>query len=107
MSRVNVYARSVLPRAARRELAIKYGCEPGTTVVAQCYWCDEEGHIRWPLLDSGAPSSWPIFDHHIDHLLPLCRGGSHLVGNLVLACAWCNCSRSARTESEYVERRLG
>ena len=95
--------RTPVPRAERRALAVKYGCEPGGTAMAPCYWCDEEAPIRWPLLDSGAPSSWPIFDHHIDHLLPVGRGGSHGADNLVLSCAWCNCSRSARTESEYYE----
>ena len=38
---------------------------------------------------------------HADHVVPLSRGGAHVVGNLVPACAKCNTSKSARTLPEW------
>lgn len=38
---------------------------------------------------------------HADHVVPLSRGGAHVVGNLVPACAECNISKSARTLPEW------
>ncbi len=38
---------------------------------------------------------------HIDHVLPLSRGGSHSIGNLVGACAQCNLSKLNKTVMEW------
>jgi 5-methylcytosine-specific restriction endonuclease McrA len=38
----------------------------------------------------------------IDHRIPLSRGGSHSVKNLVMACHQCNSSKSDKTEAEYL-----
>lgn len=38
----------------------------------------------------------------LDHLIPLSRGGSHLITNLVLCCSGCNNLKSDRTWWEYV-----
>lgn len=103
------YKRTHLPCAARRGLAQKYSCEPGKTVSVECHWCDEVGTVKWPLLKSGKPSGWPIFSLTVDHLLPLFRGGTHAVSNLVFACRWCNSSRSSKTVEEfdhYIDTRL-
>ena len=40
----------------------------------------------------------------LDHVVPIARGGSHGVGNLVLTCPACNRSKNARTVMEW---RLG
>lgn len=37
----------------------------------------------------------------VDHLIPLSRGGSHGVGNLVAMCGSCNSRKSAKTISEW------
>lgn len=95
------YKRSRLPNAARRELAQKYGCRPGETIEVACHWCGLIDLLKWPLLFSGKPSCWPIFYHTIDHVIPLSRGGTHDVSNLVCACSSCNSSRSARTTEEW------
>lgn len=29
----------------------------------------------------------------MDHVVPLCRGGRHALGNILPACAWCNASK--------------
>jgi 5-methylcytosine-specific restriction endonuclease McrA len=38
---------------------------------------------------------------HIDHVVPLSRGGLHEIGNLVIACAQCNRAKGARTPDEW------
>jgi len=38
---------------------------------------------------------------HIDHIVPLSKGGRHAIGNLMPACAFCNLSKHARTLSEW------
>jgi 5-methylcytosine-specific restriction endonuclease McrA len=37
----------------------------------------------------------------IDHIVPLVRGGSHSIGNLIGACARCNQSKNAKTIMEW------
>lgn len=39
---------------------------------------------------------------HLDHVIPLSRGGSHSPDNLKVSCALCNLSKGAMTASEYV-----
>ena len=39
--------------------------------------------------------------YHIDHILPITRGGSNDVSNLALACAPCNISKRNRTPEEW------
>lgn len=43
--------------------------------------------------------------HHVDHLIPVSKGGRHHRSNLVLACASCNSSKSKDTLIEFYERR--
>lgn len=38
---------------------------------------------------------------HIDHKIPLARGGTHTAGNLVSACAQCNWRKGTRTDTEF------
>lgn len=38
---------------------------------------------------------------HIDHVVPLSRGGLHEIGNLVVACAHCNLSKHTKLVSEW------
>lgn len=39
---------------------------------------------------------------HLDHVIPLSRGGPHCAANLKVACALCNLSKGALTPSEYL-----
>lgn len=41
---------------------------------------------------------------HVDHVVPISRGGPHEVSNLVIACARCNMSKGARLLSEWKPR---
>lgn len=37
---------------------------------------------------------------HIDHIIPICKGGGNELDNLVAACTFCNCSKGGRTPQE-------
>jgi 5-methylcytosine-specific restriction endonuclease McrA len=50
---------------------------------------------RNPCLYCGAPSE------HIDHIVPLSRGGRHSIGNLTGSCAPCNLSKGAKFITEW------
>lgn len=38
---------------------------------------------------------------HVDHVVPVSRGGSHEIGNLVASCSGCNQRKGARTPEEW------
>jgi len=38
---------------------------------------------------------------HLDHIIPLARGGNHSVGNLQMLCARCNHSKNAKVMTEW------
>ena len=38
---------------------------------------------------------------HLDHVIPIARGGKHSIGNLAPACAFCNMSKGAKLVSEW------
>lgn len=42
---------------------------------------------------------------HLDHVIPISRGGQHRVGNLIASCAKCNQSKSAMLVSEWKLRK--
>lgn len=42
---------------------------------------------------------------HVDHKIPLSRGGSNWPENLALSCAFCNLSKHAMTAEEFMEGR--
>jgi hypothetical protein len=50
-----------------------------------CYYCDE--HIN--------------NTYHIDHRLPLSKGGSNAISNLVISCAACNLRKNDKVEEEF------
>lgn len=53
--------------------------------VAHCYYCKGIlGHT-----------------YHLEHKIPLERGGSHTLDNIVKACTFCNLTKSTRTEEEF------
>lgn len=52
-----------------------------------------------PCIYCGAKSA------HIDHIIPLARGGTHSVGNLAPACQWCNLSKNSKYIMEWKKGR--
>lgn len=55
-----------------------------------CWWCGEK---------LGAT-------YHADHRVPLAKGGSNDIANIVLACAPCNLSKNAKMPDEFCGRLL-
>lgn len=55
-----------------------------------CWWCQEPLSARY----------------HIDHRIPLSRGGSNDISNLVLSCPHCNLSKGAKMPYEFAGRLL-
>ncbi len=53
----------------------------------KCYYC----HIKMGR------------DYHVDHVIPLSRGGSNDPSNLVLACPHCNLSKNSKLPHEWYE----
>ena len=43
---------------------------------------------------------------HVDHMIPLARGGSDSIDNLVWACAPCNLKKHAKTAEEFLKLSL-
>lgn len=53
---------------------------------ARCYWCGRRTKVA---------------DCHADHVVPLAKGGSHDVSNLVIACSACNMRKHAKLPEEF------
>ncbi|WP_328186945.1 HNH endonuclease [Marinobacter sp. OP 3.4] len=52
-----------------------------------CYWCESKCRS----------------DFHIDHYVPLAKGGQHEIDNLVIACPKCNLAKHAKDPYEFAE----
>jgi 5-methylcytosine-specific restriction endonuclease McrA len=46
-----------------------------------------------------------LTEYHIDHVVPLSRGGTNWPDNLALACSACNLSKGAKLLSEWIPNR--
>lgn len=53
----------------------------------RCQWCKRKVKRTGVAVDGQA---------HLDHVIPLSRGGDHTMGNVVLSCRKCNCKKSAK-----------
>lgn len=53
-----------------------------------CYYCQKT--VKWG-------------KHHVDHVVPLSRGGSNDISNLVIACASCNLKKNNKLPHEWGE----
>lgn len=66
------------------------------------HWCVGCG---WPHTPDGSPDGSGL---HIDHMVPVSRGGRTEMGNLTVLCAPCNLSKGALTFDEWwVPNMLG
>lgn len=76
----------------RARIAQAEGTHTATDIQVQyerqkgkCYWCNER---------VGS-------DYHVDHIVPLARGGSNWPENLVIACPTCNLSKHDKLPHEW------
>ena len=94
-----------IPLSVRRGVAEKYGCAPGESAEAECYFCGAKGRIVWFRLHSGKPSSWVVFpDLELDHFVPEHSGGEAVIENIVLSCRLCNRSRCNSSAFEFFDK---
>lgn len=56
----------------------------------KCWWCERD-------LDG---------EYEPDHRVPICKGGTNHIGNIVLACRECNRSKAGRMPWEWIGRLL-
>lgn len=86
--------------AARQRVRHKATAKPDAAVVAiytaaagaellACHWCSTE-------TGPGA--------RHVDHVIPLAKGGVHCASNLVIACIPCNLKKGALSPNEFRAR---
>lgn len=53
----------------------------------ECFYCREDCSDGW----------------HVDHFVPLSRGGTHVLTNLRISCPTCNIAKSARDPMEWID----
>lgn len=54
----------------------------------KCFYCEEWLHVGW----------------HVDHLIPLSRGGTNDMDNVTASCKACNSEKRDMTHHEYMEK---
>jgi 5-methylcytosine-specific restriction endonuclease McrA len=60
----------------------------GDSQAWKCWWCGKRCKSKY----------------HVDHLIPLARGGHNGPTNLVIACPKCNCSKNDKLPDEWAGR---
>lgn len=88
--RANNQKRRALKRASQGTFT---GADTRTQLLAQkglCWWCGCE-------LNG---------EYHLDHRIPLNKGGSNKPNNIVCSCAKCNLSKGAKLPHEWIGRLL-
>jgi 5-methylcytosine-specific restriction endonuclease McrA len=99
------YRRLAITSEQRRAVAIKYGCEPGDSVEASCFYCGELGFVHWWDGPRSRPTKWiTLEDLEFDHFQPVSAGGSNDGSNIVLACRACNRGKKDRPAEEWLVR---
>jgi 5-methylcytosine-specific restriction endonuclease McrA len=81
---------------ARRYRARKRGATVGDIP------CDAEHQLLGFQRGRCAYCHAPLTDYHVDHIIPLARGGAHSWENLVLACPPCNLSKGDKLVEEWM-----
>lgn len=76
---------------ARRARVSAKECDPSEFIDKvkknRCYWCNKD-------LKGG---------YHLDHVVPLDKGGRHIVSNIVASCPHCNLSKGAKMPNDWIE----
>lgn len=91
LSKVRAYA-------ARRRARLANAIGNGPNDVSKMY-ANQKGRCWYCLIDISA-------GYHVDHRIPLSRGGSNHPSNLVLACPNCNLSKHDKLPHEWSDRLL-
>lgn len=82
---------------ARRRSLLKDG--PFDVINRRAVWGRDEGHCRIKLVCDGV--FVPFDEMHLDHVIPVSKGGTHTWSNVQTGCASCNQVKS----NSILERR--
>jgi len=85
-------------RSRKRRAQVRGG--GGTHTAADLFWIEEAQLCSCYYCGVPLPLEPAV---HVDHKLPLSRGGSNGRENLALACAPCNLQKSTKTAEEFME----
>lgn len=85
---------------AARKRAIRRGAERTGTLIPD-EWQEVLEYCNYKCVYCGAP--W----EHMDHFVPLSKGGEHTKENVVPACAPCNLSKKDKDPLEFLDHILG
>lgn len=84
-------------KAIRRARILGNGGSHTASDIAALY-AEQEGRCAY----CGVTVFWDIVgDIHVDHIIPLARGGANDLSNLAIACADCNLSKSKKAPDEW------
>ena len=56
------------------------------STVKNCYWCNTKLNKN---------------NTHLDHIMPLSKGGEHTISNIVISCPTCNLEKHAKDPYEF------
>lgn len=94
-NKVKIYSKR--GKAIRRARILGNGGSHTSADIAALY-AEQEGRCAY----CGITVFWDIVgDVHIDHVVPLARGGANDLSNLAIACADCNLSKSKKAPDEW------
>jgi 5-methylcytosine-specific restriction endonuclease McrA len=91
--------RTQIPPRFKLLLAYRYipTGPPGATKL-ECAYCTRSTQLTWT-------RRWPYFGgFHIDHIIPVARGGTNHPDNLTLACPTCNLEKYTMTAEEFLRK---
>jgi 5-methylcytosine-specific restriction endonuclease McrA len=89
--------RSAVRRAAQHRRRARQASASGSFTAAEWRALVEQHGGRCAYCGARAPL-------HADHRIPLARGGSNAIDNILPACGRCNCRKATMTESEFRAR---
>jgi hypothetical protein len=71
----------------------------------KCFYCNLSLPSDTHELDDGGKIVSSKRNWHVDHMLPLSRGGDHSLDNLTASCGNCNLEKGVMTSEEYISLR--
>lgn len=100
------FKKKTISAETRRELAMRYGCNPGESIFVICKYCSSIGEISWIIQPTDRGKGWIAFsDLEMDHVIAEFLGGETVTENLVLACIRCNRSKSIKSVLDWENNR--
>lgn len=96
--------RRPIPQSTLRELAERSDCTKGGNNRVSCEYCGADGWVEW---EGPTPSGWiRLVEITVDHVVPVTRGGTEDLANLVWACRSCNSSKGDMPLAEWPGYRV-